>query len=1065
MRTNRLSLVPLCMSACLAGATFASAALGQATPPAPVYLSPLLPQANPTIVLPKGATEVGFIRDVLEQIPSFQVFQLTQFPMPNGTVVDLELSEFDVRTEDFRANIMKLDADGNTVIDPTAQINVRTFRGKVAGQPDSLVYLAFGDRMVSGFITLYGRTFSISNGRSGTMPVVISDMNALPEGAINWTQYECGTLEGEHGKGASTETGEGGIAALSTCKRIDLAFETDNEFRGLFDSNADALEYLVQIAAGINVIYFADQNVYPVLDYTRVWDTGTSDPWTSGDMCGQLDQFTTSWEGSGRPADLPAAEYALAHIISGRNLGGGCAWLSGVCNGNRYACSGNINGFFPFPIQNGNNQNWDIVVTAHEMGHNCACNHTHDLGVDGCGNGNCSGANQGTIMSYCHLCPGGLGNIQLNFAQANNVQMDGFLGGVSCGGTGACPLEDPQNLQATDGLIGSSIRLTWAPPTIAGLGYSVQRKIASEADSTYADLTTINGNFPAEFQDPAFPGQLVYLDTTASPGIVYRYRVRSLLTGGGFGTQPPDDLGSIGFLGAQNVVASDGLFSDSIRVTWTAPTTIPEASWPQLYMVMRSTLGGSFQYLGAVRATAGQTEFTFADNGAYEPPVKCWADPTPPAGQTDPTPDPAANQPELTCAAPATAALRENAFYCVVGDSFADSGYAGYSSVVFAQFMALCDAVTNAGTGFMPVYFENYVLPDETVPGVQYRYQVVGVRYVAPTAPATTPRINALAAPVSDLGTRALPEPIGFSATGEIGGSTQPLTDRIRLVWSPQFTGAPMSSFQVFRAQVIDGAETSYTEIAQIPGNLTTWSDFDVLDEVAYVYQIRGTNSIAGLTAPSVPDVGFKLQAPTLVSTTDALSGSVRVQWSAPNRWIPVHYSLWRKVQGAPSTDWGKIQEVLTASSAGVTFANGVFTYSDTSAVPGVVYNYAVSARSGPAGLNSDSYRSNVKNGYAAPAAPVMTGASDGTYAGYIRIDWQAPPNANGAQLQYRVQRKRAGTTQNWQTIATVSSLFYLDSNAAAGPVFQYRIRAVLTNGAVSAASAVDSGYKFTQND
>src|SRR5262249_20398242 len=42
--------------------------------------------------------------------------------------------------------------------------------------------------------------------------------------------------------------------------------------------------------------------------------------------------------------------------------------------------------------------------------------HTHSTTppIDNCGNGDCSLASQGTIMSYCHTCPGGMTNIALD---------------------------------------------------------------------------------------------------------------------------------------------------------------------------------------------------------------------------------------------------------------------------------------------------------------------------------------------------------------------------------------------------------------------------------------------------------------------------------------------------------------------------------------------------------------------------------------------------------------------------------------------------------------------------
>jgi hypothetical protein len=99
--------------------------------------------------------------------------------------------------------------------------------------------------------------------------------------------------------------------------------------------------------------------------------------------------------------------------VSGANLGGGIAYLSTLCDTAQdfsFAVSGNIDGQVPFPIAVGP-LNWDFMVTAHETGHNFGSPHTHDFSppIDQCAFGIC--ITDGTLMSYCHLCPGGLASI------------------------------------------------------------------------------------------------------------------------------------------------------------------------------------------------------------------------------------------------------------------------------------------------------------------------------------------------------------------------------------------------------------------------------------------------------------------------------------------------------------------------------------------------------------------------------------------------------------------------------------------------------------------------------
>jgi hypothetical protein len=70
---------------------------------------------------------------------------------------------------------------------------------------------------------------------------------------------------------------------------------------------------------------------------------------------------------------------------------------------------------------------WDFVVVAHELGHNFGSLHTQDYcpPLDRCYASLFQGCNpfsvcmRGTLMSYCHTCPGGLANTDLHFHPVN----------------------------------------------------------------------------------------------------------------------------------------------------------------------------------------------------------------------------------------------------------------------------------------------------------------------------------------------------------------------------------------------------------------------------------------------------------------------------------------------------------------------------------------------------------------------------------------------------------------------------------------------------------------------
>ena len=141
----------------------------------------------------------------------------------------------------------------------------------------------------------------------------------------------------------------------------------------------------------------------------RVWESDV-DPYTGGD----LDSFRNHWN-----ANMNHVSRHTAHLLSGVP-GGGVAYFPALCDTVwAYGVSWGVTGFFPYPLEHNQSQNWDPYVVSHEIGHNFGAPHTHEVDppIDGCGLGDCTDSDLGTIMSYCHTCFGGMVNIRLEFHQ------------------------------------------------------------------------------------------------------------------------------------------------------------------------------------------------------------------------------------------------------------------------------------------------------------------------------------------------------------------------------------------------------------------------------------------------------------------------------------------------------------------------------------------------------------------------------------------------------------------------------------------------------------------------
>ncbi len=310
-------------------------------------------------------------------------------------------------------------------------------RGAIAGLADSQAFLSVSDAGTFGFVRWQGRTAIISSGRkSDGLPTVVYELAALPPGFVETPPWACGTADSSELPSGADGAGEGGVAG-TPCRQVRIAFETDYEFFVLLDNDVTvATDYVATVSAALNTIFDRDLSVRLSTSYLRLWPE-VEDVWTAGTTSAQLVEFRSVWGSQG------AVARDTAHMLSGRNLGGGIAYAPGLCSSFGYGVSANLAGFFPTPLTNNGAQNWDIFVVAHEVGHNFGMPHTHAMSppVDGCGStpADCSAADadSGTLMSYCHLCAGGLSNIRLEFHPASIALAQSYLDGLACNFTGA----------------------------------------------------------------------------------------------------------------------------------------------------------------------------------------------------------------------------------------------------------------------------------------------------------------------------------------------------------------------------------------------------------------------------------------------------------------------------------------------------------------------------------------------------------------------------------------------------------------------------------------------------
>ena len=124
-----------------------------------------------------------------------------------------------------------------------------------------------------------------------------------------------------------------------------------------------------------------------------------------------------------------------------------------------------------------------------------------------------------------------------------------------------------------------------------------------------------------------------------------------------------------------------------------------------------------------------------------------------------------------------------------------------------------------------------------------------------------------------------------------------------------------------------------------------------------------------------------------------------------------------------------------------------VLTYTDTSLSAGTVYYYRVRAVSGAV----FSSLSNVQA--VSPIIPQVVSSFTATPA--RMLSWNAAADSGGSISQYSIERCTGLGCSSFSQIATTASTSYTDTSAVAGTTYNYRIRALDTNGFYGPYSAV----------
>jgi fibronectin type 3 domain-containing protein len=216
--------------------------------------------------------------------------------------------------------------------------------------------------------------------------------------------------------------------------------------------------------------------------------------------------------------------------------------------------------------------------------------------------------------------------------------------------------------------------------------------------------------------------------------------------------------------------------------------------------------------------------------------------------------------------------------------------------------------------------------------------------------------------------------------------------------------------YEVYRAK--GGAESEFTLVNSVAGDVLSFVDNDVVSGETYVYKIR-CKTIEGYSAMSKGAKNVFLSIPQISSIANSYTG---ITFS----WNPVEgadsYRVYRKIYGE------KYWTYITTVSA------DTLSYNDTETTNGKIMCYTVKA------MNGSSASAYLARCMTAVDAPVLA-YSNSPSGVYLKWD------KNDAAVGYWIYRKTP-SAKYWTRIACVTTTYYTDKNVKSGTDYIYTAKA-----------------------
>lgn len=359
----------------------------------------------------EGAVVLDINREALEKINLERSYKLRLLiPVSADQKVEAELERFDILSSD--AKTLARSKSGESDVD--LRNIILSYKGSIPGAGNSLISISFYNGKVIGLMKSRNDSYVLGNlldkNKNETDDYILYQESKLK--ARN--EFKCGSEQFPVPDEIVRRIQQisSGSTDLSNDLRIaKVAIDVDFYTYGVYGNSVpNASAYALALMSAASAVYVKDMNVRLIVSYLRVWTT--QDPYTSTDGSTLLNQFRAEWINTQGSVDR-----TIAHLVSRRNNlnVAGIAYLNVLCNTSfGYGLSATLNG----TINQLPSYSYDVVVIAHEIGHNFGSPHTHNCSwaggpLDTCVEveGGCytgpTFPTAGTIMSYCDIVPGG----------------------------------------------------------------------------------------------------------------------------------------------------------------------------------------------------------------------------------------------------------------------------------------------------------------------------------------------------------------------------------------------------------------------------------------------------------------------------------------------------------------------------------------------------------------------------------------------------------------------------------------------------------------------------------